>query len=1083
MSEYRPQNQNQQFDNEEPRIWEGSADPADFEAVIDNLPEFDAQEQARTVSEPAESAVDSTDKGLGKSGRQAQTSELKPEEDVDAAREAVEKSLKSEEEVAEEPTAQQRAAASTKISETAEAAARPVKKRRSSQDRSSRVSSESRDAVDRARAEGEAKRAAKAKETEAPQTPPIMGERDGANEKPAKQTVVTEGTDGQEYVTEPTTERPKQARVPKEAATEARPVPEAVIPTQEQPEPATPAEEPKTVLSGTIIPPKISSQEEYDADIKSMAATIGYDQEAHDDLRKRENAKASDFAREERKAEPRAEQATTTAREEQLDEDVLAAMGGADTGRPAKKRDRNKARREETAEASTEEAAAPAEPISESEAPRRPSPADMPGARGRRNGPTPADMPRRRPASHSVNEQAPAPQEPAPEAEKPAVEPEEDILKTERFETKTNENVAIAGISIEAAYRKDPVAHFGEKYRDIVGNNNEDSAIVNAELSLGAVFDGAGGNGGKDAGLKASRAAAAAVEEVWTNNEGTITRVPEALNVMRDAVAEARYKIHSDPENDGVTMGTIGKIMELEGKHQLVYAQIGDTRMVVYNPDTQEIIFQTQEQQAPNGQPYNAITGKDTKRYFFDGPEISHYDVYGTYELPENARILICSDGITGAGKTALTDAELLQVFKDNENATQAELAQAFVNASKKIDDKTVVIMDFHAKEATTETTEEKPSDDDILASLDFAAPEDLEAEVLKTARNRDTRTPEEVKADDEAAAAARTAEIDADPMGSMRNSARNRLGGFGNRSRDLGSTALGGEDTSWANSLFDEVDDLDEEGEPDPFAYLYGDTDTAPDDHDDDYDNDDDDNEASRSLTDDLLGDFGDPEPTRRTRRERVGAAFRTGWDKARTYFTGRDLDHSAPDRDRRIAGRQLKVMAGALGATVLAGALFSGLAGDTGNEGPTHVGKGPSASAEKTPGAKVDSGKTEAKPSESATGSDKKESKKPSATVDDDHRYEHGTGSGNVSHTFDVGRETVKVSADNEVVVTLKQGGTVWDALDKIGDELHINHSDEDIAETVQSMHLKPGQDRQMKVGSSYTFKVQGGKLVAKK
>ena len=1172
------------------------------------------------------------DKGLSK-GNVAP----KPEEDVDAAREEVKKSFETEDEsgksekATEEPTSEKRTEVSAKISATAEAAARPVKKRRSSQDRSSRVSSDSRNAVDKARAEGEAKRAAKAaKEAEAPQTPPIMGEGGVTSEKKAKQTVVTEGTDGQQYVTAPTIERPKSARISaEEVKATVGPAPEAVVPTQpEKPEESAPAEEPKKVIEGTIVPDSYGSsqreEEQYQKDLIARMTEIG--QRPGDKIPEPISGPTAEEAK--AKSKPTSEEPTATISDEQIDEGVLGAMGGYDSGRPAKRGGKSrKARRQETAAAETsetngeddlsdlpqdireqelsvrkrwatlnelkgndrenerldlmakgspaqrwrrrqtwfdgesdqgtststtegwgtfEDETSASDSAAETPRPSRPTPNNMPGARGRKGGPTPADMPGRRPQSHGVNEQAPVTPEaatpvtseaPASDTEKPAnVSVEINGLKATRFEAKTHENVTVAGITIESAYRKDPVAYFGEKYRDIVGNNNEDTPLVNADLELAGVFDGAGGVGGKDAGLKASRTAAKAVEDVWVANEGRIANKEEAVYIMRDAVAEARYRIYKDPENEGMTTGTIGKIMEFDGTSYLIYGQVGDSRMAIYKPDTQELIFQTEDQQNPNGSLYNAINGHDTSQYNPDKPDAARYDRYGAIELPENARVLFCTDGITGSGSSTMTGEQMLQIFKDNENATATELADAFVKASTKVDDKTVVIMDFQSK-AAEKPADETSSDDapeyeeeevndtvkailkkyenglDVNHDTDEQEPSDLEAEVLKTAKDRDTRTPEEVEADDEAAAeakdAAKTTAIAGDTLGAMRNSARNRLGGFGDRSR-LGATALGGEDTSWADDLFDEADDLDYGRSPldvlsrepldDPFDYLYRDSaDTNPEatsgdnEEDDDDDESNDDGDSGRSLADDLLGD-ADFAPARRSRRERVGAAFRTGWDKARTYFAGRDIDSNTPDRDRRIAGRQLKVVAGAVGATVLAGALFSGLTGgDTANEGPKHVGKGPSASAEKTPGAKVDSGKTESKPKESLTdtGSDKKESKKPSATVDD-HRREHGQGIGNgvggiggntVAHTFDVGRETVKVSSNNEVVVTLKQGGTIWDALDRVGDELHINHSDDDISETIQSMHLKPGQDRHMKVGSSYTFKVQGGKLVAKK
>lgn len=1119
------------------------SDPTDFTKAVassyEALGDFGSkttEEKTEAASESTEpSTVDSIDKGLGK-GNVAP----KPEEDVDAAREAVKKSLESEEEATEEPTADKRAEASAKIGQTAEAAARPVKQHRSKQDRKTRGQDASRGANARAEARGEAKRAAKAAAAaEAPQTPPIMGEGGVKNEKQAKQTVVTEGTDGQQYVTEPTTQPPKRARVSAEdVKATVGPAPEAIIPTQpEAPEePVAPAEERK-VVSGTIVPGSYGSAERSAKEFNSLVTDSAdfLDMDLNADAPKPVEGPTT----EEVKVKSKPEEPVTTTAPEDIDDDVLAAMGGADTGRPAKRGGRKgkNAHREETPEAATTSTA----PVSEPEASRRPSPADMPGARKKGKGPTPASMPRRRPTTHAVNGEAPdahAPEAPkAPAAEKPAAPSEEVPVAKPEAET-TREKWVFEGAM---------ATKVSDRYLE--DSDNEDRAMVNPEKGYMGVFDGMGGH------AKGGEAAEEARNyfEKHLGDRPQFDTVDDAKAYMNDLMLGAHRAVESAGQNDGekrrATTANVAMIEVIDGQAYAIIGNAGDSLLFVSRDGEFGQVSQNQSTNDPTSSHpdrFNLVTnslGGSEKPYSPIDPDHKNAWAYNdqvvAIKLKPGDKLISVSDGITGDAKSeALSPEELEDAFgKNNPEEVANRLIEVSSGFDKKTDDKTVSVLFVHS-EVAAQPTDETSSDDapeyeteevndevkrilkkyenglDVNNDADESSSEeepeevsDLEAELLKTAGERDTRTPEEVEAADEAEAqakeAAKATAIADDTLGSMHNSARNRLGGFGDRSRGLGSMALGGENTSWADELFNDADDLDDERSPldvlsrepldDPFGYLYRDSaDTNPEatssdneKDDDDDENNGDDGDAGRSLADDLLGD-ADFEPVRRNRRERVGAAFRTGWDKARTYFTGRDNDRSISDRDRRIAGRQLKVVAGAVGATVLAGALFSGLAGgDTASEGPKHVGKGPSASAEKTPGAKVDSGNTESKPKESLTdtGSDKKESKKPRATVDDDHRHEHGTGTGSIAHTFDVGRETVKVSADNEVVVTLKQGGTVWDALDKIGDELHINHSDEDVAETIQSMHLKPGQDRQMKVGSSYTFKVQGGKLVAKK
>ncbi len=1061
----------------------------------------DAQTEEAPEREIKLTAVNNAaDKGFEKGNRTP-----KPEEDVDAAREAVEKSLKSEEATTDEPTAKQRAEASAKISETATAAAHTVK-RRARQERSNRGKDASRVAVDKARAEGKAKRAAQ--EAEAPQTPPILGERDGASEKSAKQTVVNQGTDGQEYVSEPTTAPQERARVPKEAATDARPVPEAVIPTQEQTEePAAPAEESKTALEGTVIPPKVTSQDRYDAELKAMAAAAGYDPN--------ESEATTPEPKPKQKSESKSEATRTSA--EEIDEDVLGAMGGADSGRPAKRRGRKN--RTTNPEETTTESVAPSaeEPAPQADTKARPTPADMPGARGaRKGGPSPADMPRRRPVAEETSASEPEiaqAEAPAPEADKteaPTATPEAE---------KTRENLKLTG-AMET--------RVSDRYLE--DSDNEDRAMVNPDKGYLGVFDGMGGHA---AGGEAAEAARDHFERWLGGDRPEFKTVEEAKQYMQDLMLSAHRVVEQAGENDGdhrrATTANVAFIEEFEDGTYAIVGNTGDSLM--YHVDANNrVINQVTANQSTNDPTsnhpdrYNFVTnslGGTDKPYNPVDPEQkgawAYNDEIRAIKLNPGDKLISVSDGITGDAKSEeLTPEE----FRDAcSQPTPEETAKRFIEVStgfdKKTDDKTVSVL--FIGESTTKTEEAKPSDDEVLANLDFETP-DFAEDVLATAGNRDTRTPEEVEADDAAAEAAK-ADADADKTydpSAIRGNLN--LGGFGDRARNLGAAALGEDaDTSWADAFVDNLDDLEESpapastsSRPSPFDVFSDEPLANPlsvtrsgeaaaaaaraeADNEDNEDNDDDES-GSRNLADDLLGDFGDPEPRRASRRERVGAAFRTGWDKARTYFTGRDLDSTTPDRDGRIAKRQLRVVAGAVGATVLAGALFSLAGSDNSNEGPTHVGKGPSASAEATPGAKVDSGKTESKPSASPSASaekhthapEHKESKKPSATVDDDHRNEHGAGvtTGNKARTIHAGNEDLKISADgSEVTITLDRGGTVWDGLDHAERELHLNSSDTSTAESVQSMKLKPGQDRQMKTGSSYTFKVQGGKLVAKK
>lgn len=168
--------------------------------------------------------------------------------------------------------------------------------------------------------------------------------------------------------------------------------------------------------------------------------------------------------------------------------------------------------------------------------------------------------------------------------------------------------------------------------------------------------------------------------------------------------------------------------------------------------------------------------------------------------------------------------------------------------------------------------------------------------------------------------------------------------------------------------------------------------------------------------------------------------------------------------DTDRPRHNRRRRIIAGAVAATALAGGLAFGLGGGQ-YEGPH---RGVAIAAPANPGGEHGGSGT------SVDGGAPKGGGHNGSTTPP--KTEH-------ARTIHAGNEDLTISADgSEVTITLNAGGTDWDGIAQAEHYLHINADDEHTDEAVQSMHLKPGQDRKMSIGSHKTFVLKDGKLVAK-
>lgn len=208
---------------------------------------------------------------------------------------------------------------------------------------------------------------------------------------------------------------------------------------------------------------------------------------------------------------------------------------------------------------------------------------------------------------------------------------------------------------------------------------SEDVSLVDAERGIFGVFDGMGGYVNGDA---AARAAADSFHESLSatpknvNDEQTIGR--DLLNALSNArIAVGRYGM------GGNTVGTATKFYTMNGKNVLGVAHAGDTRLFKYNKKSGEHEPLTTDQSEGNA--------VDNGLYPHDG--YSAQDECLIFNVESGDRFMLCSDGITGDWKHEfLTKAEFKEAFSKD---TPDQAAQAFLSASKKKDDKTVIVFDL----------------------------------------------------------------------------------------------------------------------------------------------------------------------------------------------------------------------------------------------------------------------------------------------------------------------------------------------------------------------------------------------------
>jgi serine/threonine protein phosphatase PrpC len=206
---------------------------------------------------------------------------------------------------------------------------------------------------------------------------------------------------------------------------------------------------------------------------------------------------------------------------------------------------------------------------------------------------------------------------------------------------------------------------------------SEDRIVADDERGLYGVYDGMGGAGGNP------RAAADAVADSVQRTLSDVQprSIDELKQFMHIAYQEADKDVRRDGQG-GSAVATTVKIVTIEGRTYAGIAHTGDTRLFMYSKSRDSFTAVTEDQSRGNvvfnGFPHHEHMSKS--------------DQFDAIELQQGDRLMLCSDGITGDyPEQALSSYEFLESFRQ---LTTYQCAEYFMRLSKKVDDKSIVVID-----------------------------------------------------------------------------------------------------------------------------------------------------------------------------------------------------------------------------------------------------------------------------------------------------------------------------------------------------------------------------------------------------
>ncbi len=243
--------------------------------------------------------------------------------------------------------------------------------------------------------------------------------------------------------------------------------------------------------------------------------------------------------------------------------------------------------------------------------------------------------------------------------------------------------------------RRTSLATFGEAQLDRPGHG-EDTILTMPELSLFAIFDGAGGVTG---GSAASSMAAQGVKGYFSSTP--LGKDCDYSNALMESMENARAIMHRGTclgIDVGVTTASVGILVGEEGENKKLYfANIGDSRIIIVRRDGK--IKQLTEDECRNGS--NLLTNCLSANQLFLRPQN-----IGEITIEDGDRIIFMSDGVTGDmvygsdedainGKNG-NDCYVMsneQIAYAIEGKSDEEAANNLIKVAKKLDDRSVIIV------------------------------------------------------------------------------------------------------------------------------------------------------------------------------------------------------------------------------------------------------------------------------------------------------------------------------------------------------------------------------------------------------
>lgn len=218
-------------------------------------------------------------------------------------------------------------------------------------------------------------------------------------------------------------------------------------------------------------------------------------------------------------------------------------------------------------------------------------------------------------------------------------------------------------------------------------NRGEDVILKDDAHHLYVIADGLGGHG---AGAVAAEVVTKAIGEYWerevpeVNPDNAVEHMKAAFVAAQTALVEAGRKGKGSP-NMGTVASAIHFFQGEGGEWNAVFGHAGDTR--IYVKPAQSIVAQ----QLTTDEGY----GRFVSNAFIADPEKTlELEQFQVVPALEGDRFMICSDGITGDHESeSLTEQEMQDAF---DQPTPQKSASAFLAYSKKVDDKSVLVLDVN---------------------------------------------------------------------------------------------------------------------------------------------------------------------------------------------------------------------------------------------------------------------------------------------------------------------------------------------------------------------------------------------------